>query len=82
MSEQGKRREILAALAVNPMTVDQFVTASRLYVNSWAPVFTHLRKEGLVERTGEQRPTVNGSKAHVLRLTDTGRAMLRAGGTA
>lgn len=63
-----------------PMTVNEFCTwgGRDLYVNTWAPIFTHLKDEGLVERTGERRRTSHGAMAWVLRITAGGRECLAA----
>lgn len=58
-------------------TVDDFVATSELYVNSWAPTFTRLRQRGLVARTGERATTRHGAQAHVIRITEAGRAALK-----
>lgn len=74
-----KERVVLARLAdEGPMTADAFVTSRGWYINSWAPSFTQLRKGGLVARTGEQRTTSHRSKAHVITITEAGRAALAA----
>lgn len=69
-------RIVLQALRLGDCTVDEFVTSRRGYVNSWAPVFTHLKEAGYIERTGTTRPTSHGGNAHVLRITEQGLAEL------
>lgn len=71
-----KERVVLAALLVEPLTVDEFVTERGWYVNSWAPTFTRLRKRGLVKRTGSMRRTSHGALAYVIGLTDAGTSAL------
>ena len=72
MAVNQKEQIVLRTLSRGPLTVDEFVTTNKLYVNSWAPTFTHLRKEGLIRRTGEKRATAHGSEAHVLEITTPG----------
>jgi DNA-binding PadR family transcriptional regulator len=75
---KDKAHTILAALdEQGPMTADEFITRRGLYVNSWAPTFTALRKHGLVARNGEKRATTHGSEAYVIEITDDGRRLLR-----
>lgn len=72
-----KEEVVLAALKDNgPMTADEFVTRRGWYVNSWAPTFTGLRKQGLVRRTGERRKTRHGADAFVVEVTEAGLATL------
>jgi hypothetical protein len=79
ISEADKTTTVLRALAnEGPQTVDEFVTRRGWYVNSWAPTFTKLRKAGLAMRTGDQRSTTHGARAHVIAATDTGRSMIGA----
>lgn len=61
-----------------PMTVDAFV-ADNLYVNTWAPVFSRLKRAGLIDRTGERHFTRYGGTAHVLGITKHGVAALGKG---
>lgn len=74
-----RERRVLTHLLTNgASTVDEFLaTAPRLYVNSWAPVFTGLRQRGLVERTGTKRLTRHKGEAFVLRINANGRKALR-----
>lgn len=60
-----------------PQTADFFVSMRGWYINSWAPVFTHLRQAGLIERTGRKQYTTHGAEAHVLAITTAGRQALR-----
>lgn len=52
--------------------MDEFLEGTARYVNSWAPVFTHLKDQGFVARTGAKRPTRYGAEAHVLAITASG----------
>lgn len=71
---QDRANTVLRALLEKgPMTADEFVTRSGVYVNSWAPTFTKLRKHGLVARTGDKRATSHKASAHVVQITDEGR---------
>lgn len=72
-----KDLRILRYLAQRPSTVDEFLSETGLYVNSWAPRFTGLRGAGLIERTGETRLTRYGSAAAVNRLTEAGHEALK-----
>lgn len=68
---------VLRALLVEgPTTADEFVRDRGWYINSWAPVFTHLRQYGLAARTGEKRKTRWGAEAYVIAITDHGRDLL------
>lgn len=75
MSARGGERNLVKEATVltaleseGPMTVDEFVTRRGLYVNSWAPTFTALRKAGRIRRTGERRPTSHGAEAFVVEV--------------
>lgn len=60
---------VLRYLAKRDTTVDEYLTKrGDLYVNSWAPTFTRLLNEGILERTGEKRRTRNGGSACVHRI--------------
>ena len=63
---------ILYALYLRNLTPDEFVSHEGVYVSSWAPLFTYLKRDGLIQRTGERRTTAHGRKAHVYRLTASG----------
>lgn len=63
-SQQVKRERVLAWLQKRPGTVDEFICETGLYINSWAPVFTHLYKDGLIRPDG-QRVTSHGGVANV-----------------
>lgn len=67
-----KELRVLAWLNDGPSTVDSFVSSQGLYVNTWAPVFTYLKKHGLIKRSGVRLPTSHGSLAHELQLTPNG----------
>lgn len=58
------------------MTADEFVISSNRYVNSWAPVFTHLRAVGFAVFINERRKTAHGGWARVTEITPEGRTAL------
>lgn len=71
MTVEEKRRRILRWLGERgDGTVNEFVRQHGLYVNSWAPTFTYLKRDGLIEATGLFRETQYGSPANVWRVTD------------
>lgn len=70
-----RERKVLTALKKGPQTVDRFVTRRKLYVNSWAPVFTKLLQDGFLRRTGKTVKTSHGAEAHELTLTARGRRL-------
>jgi hypothetical protein len=77
--ENLTRRELIVLETLahkGPTTVDRFVGSNELYVNSWAPTFTGLRKRGLVRRTGHTEFTRQGALAYVIEITDKGRDAL------
>lgn len=76
---RDKRLGILRYLAdEGPATVDEYLAETGLYVNSVAPVFTALKDEGLIRRTGEERVTRYGGTANVLAITSLGLGELYA----
>lgn len=73
-----KKKCILVALDRNPMTVDEFLRAGwGVYVNAWAPTFTNLKQDGLIQMTDEKRLTRWGKPAHVHKITRAGRRALK-----
>ena len=79
LAELNRREQVvLQALAERgPMTADEFVSPAGLYVNSWAPTFTHLKDYGLVERTGQKKVTKHNGIAFVIAITDRGRNAIK-----
>lgn len=72
-----KERRVLSYLSARETaTMDEFVRSNGLYIPSWSGVFTSLLKRRLIARTGAKRPTFMGGKAHVLAITDEGKAAL------
>ena len=70
----AKRAQILEALIrEGPMTADAFISSRHLYHNTWAPIFTALREEELIERTGDRGITSHGAEAWILEITDEGK---------
>ena len=62
------RRRCLEALNDNgPMTADEIAARLGASVLSIRPRVTELRKEGLIEPTGERRPNRSGRSANVWR---------------
>lgn len=72
----SKEMIVLGWLNNRSGTVDEFVRSRRVYVNSWAPSFTHLFQKELIAPTGAIRKTQYGGNANVWRITQSGRELL------
>jgi hypothetical protein len=72
-----RERTVLQHLESGGATVDEFLlNGPGVYVNSWAPVFTHLKQRGLIVATDDKRLTRWGAFAHVHEITSAGREAL------
>jgi hypothetical protein len=65
-------RMVLAELARGPKTADEVAASRNMAPNQISGRFTKLWKDGLIERTGQRRPTRTGSAAAVWRVTGQG----------
>lgn len=67
-----RKKKVLYWLLDGSGTVDEFVRQHNVYVNSWAPTFTHLFQEKLIRATGDTRLTQYGASANIWQITDAG----------
>jgi DNA-binding transcriptional ArsR family regulator len=68
-------RKIMVALVARPMTCAEIETALELSHQTASARLSEMKKFGLVEDTGERRPTPSGRSAMVYRLSQGAAAM-------
>ena len=73
------RRQVLAALVADPATDQQLEQRLGVAGNTLRPRRKELLDRGLVEHTGDFRPTPSGRRSKVYRVTPAGAEALRGG---
>ena len=72
------RRQVLSAIAAAPATDQQLEERLQEPGNTIRPRRKELLDDGLVEHSGDFRPTASGRKSRVYRVTPAGRRALEA----
>lgn len=84
VSKSGRARiileRVLDAIAAEPATDQQLEQRLNIPGNTVRPRRRQLELDGLVEHSGEYRPTASGRRSKVYRVTPEGRAAAKSGG--
>lgn len=84
-SRSGRTRivlmQVLDAIAAEPATDQQLEQRLNIPGNTVRPRRRQLELDGLVEHSGEYRPTASGRRSKVYRVTPEGRAAATSGDT-